>query len=103
MSDFKLLAMAVKAAGLHVKGHRVDADDKFTHFIVGARGKREKTNWNPLTDDGDALRLAVKLNLLHGRVFARGVAKHHQDGGDIYAATRRAIVIAATEIGRELP
>lgn len=102
MSDFKLLAMAVKAAGLHVKGHRVDADDNFTHLIVGAKGTREKTNWNPLTDDGDALRLAVKLNLLHGKVFARGVTNHHRDGGDIYAATRRAIVLAAAEIGREL-
>lgn len=103
MSDFELLAMAVKAAGLHVKGHRVDADGNFTHLIVGVKGTREKTDWNPLTNDGDALRLAVKLNLLHGKVFARGVAKHHLDGGDIYAATRRVIVVAAAEIGRELP
>lgn len=44
--------------------------------------------WNPLTDDGDALRLAVKLNL----------DIRYKDS---YAATRRAIVRAAAAIGKE--
>ncbi len=49
--------------------------------------------WNPLTDDGDALRLAVKLRIeveAGWMVFSE----------DPYAATRRAIVRAAAEIGR---
>jgi hypothetical protein len=57
--------------------------------------------WNPLTDDGDALRLAVKLNLLsdprfiHERdvlMFTQGIEK--------LEATRRAITRAAAEIGK---
>lgn len=68
--------------------------------------------WNPITDDGDALRLAVKLRKLpviekwsdgHERVFIPG----HEDealplGNDPLAATRRAIVRAAAEIGRQI-
>lgn len=79
--------------------------------------------WNPLTDDGDALRLAVKLRLTikHDDPDAggAGIAKDqagaptldgngpwfrkewHKDS-DPYAATRRAIVRAAAEIGRSM-
>lgn len=62
--------------------------------------------WNPLTDDGDALRLAVKLGLSieilstsmepHTRV--NGKEEEHR--ADPYAATRRAIVRSAAEIGK---
>ncbi len=64
--------------------------------------------WEPLDDDGDALRLAVKLKFvvacyedtcevedLNGNMLAFEV-------GDPYAATRRAIVRAAAEIGKEM-
>ena len=66
-------------------------------------------DWNPLTDDGDALRLAVKLRLemswwkdaitveTDNRKASSGILKL---GGDPYAATRRAIVRAAAEIGK---
>lgn len=59
--------------------------------------------WNPITDDGDVFRLAVKLNLLdaprmiHERdvlMFTKGVEK--------LEATRRAIVRAAAEIGKAM-
>ena len=68
--------------------------------------------WNPLYDDGDALRLAVKLGILFlidvqcGKVVKKtvvtdGKTKHEVNhDGDPYAATRRAIVLAAAEIGR---
>jgi hypothetical protein len=73
--------------------------------------------WNPLTDDGDALRLAVKLGFTVGPHLGAtyaGVAPcpdDFEDGklpiriaqmhnGDPLAATRRAIVRAAAEIGR---
>lgn len=70
-------------------------------------------NWNPLTDDGDALRLEVKLRLYveidKGHTMIGNVAWHedsiasgYQHKGDPYAATRRAIVRAAAEIGRNM-
>jgi hypothetical protein len=70
--------------------------------------------WNPLTDDGDALRLAVALRINvyspPGKAASASWSWTDQDGekytsycneknGDI-AATRRAIVRAAAEIGR---
>lgn len=74
---------------------------------------REK-EWVPLTDDGDALRLAVKLGLMvdvcHDANSVSAIpdpsqsflgAKEQYDG-DPYAATRRAIVRAAAEIGKRI-
>ena len=67
--------------------------------------------WHPLTDDGDALRLAVKLCLLVnidlGISFVTD-GTHDSDlsekhGSDPCAATRRAIVRAAAEIGKAMP
>lgn len=70
--------------------------------------------WNPLTDDGDALRLAVKMHLV---VDTGGVAPNRKDtfvcgqhgflaveshGEDPFASTRRAIVSAAAEIGKAM-
>jgi len=58
--------------------------------------------WNPLTDDGDALRLAVKLREKFGTDIATcfGIGRFSEWETDPYAATRRAIVRAAAEIGR---
>jgi hypothetical protein len=68
--------------------------------------------WNPLTDDGDALRLAVKLGMQIRYPYKGGVTAHSDFPNfmttppvetlrdDPYAATRRAIVRAAAEIGR---
>ncbi len=65
--------------------------------------------WNPLTDDGDALRLAVKLNLeiVQFRTTVRvsnlelvGDDCHEEKEPDPYAATRRAITRAAAELWR---
>lgn len=66
--------------------------------------------WNPTTDDGDALRLAVKLRL-HVSVFADAIgigmpSRGYEESkwvGDPYAATRRAIVLAAAAIGGAMP
>jgi hypothetical protein len=69
-------------------------------------------DWNPLTDDGDALRLAVKLGLsIQQGTYKVAVESIPQEGdeyfgctesfnNDQYAATRRAIVRAAAEIGK---
>jgi hypothetical protein len=70
--------------------------------------------WNPLTDDGDALRLAVKLEIAINPFAGKTVVAHTESGrlghekwdcwdDDPYAATRRAIVRAAAEIGKDMP
>lgn len=69
--------------------------------------------WNPLTDDGDALRMAVKLHvsvlsnettswIAHG-MGQVNIAEESHDGTDPYAATRRAIVRAAAAIWEAMP
>lgn len=108
MTDRELLEMAAKAAGFDL-----DVCQNTGRFAVrdmhgGA------SYWNPLTDDGDALRLAVKLGLevsvsrLADRSFAsrfggRNEVDEHHSASDQYAATRRAIVRAAAEIGKVSP
>ena len=105
MSDRELLEMAAKAAGFDV--------------MPGVNGWCIRCDtmdsWNPLADDGDALRLAVKIGIsktLLLEVGCVGVDCEFQRGndqaswshdGDPYAATRRAIVLAAAEIGKAEP
>ena len=100
MTDRELLELAAKAAGIEL--------DWFGDGTPAIKEKDENIDpvwafmdpWNPLTDDGDALRLAVKLGM-----FMRGIVRDIPDGEfikDPYAATRRAIVRAAAEIGRTL-
>jgi hypothetical protein len=70
-------------------------------------GRETGDYWNPLTDDGDALRLAVKLRLSIGfprpdvvwLLGRKGEVTREVVFNDPYAATRRAIVRAAAEIG----
>lgn len=109
MTDIELLKMAAKAAGIKPAS--------FDGINVGWYKPEtgDIGSWNPLKNDGDALRLAVKLKLEIERskysddsVYAGppGTApwKEEEDSEqDIYAATRRAIVRAAAEIGRSMP
>ena len=105
MTDRDMLELAAKAAGIEIE------------MTVGglpwlASGKRP---WNPLTDDGDALRLMVRL-----RLEPRFIDNSHSNGAepsrvtlhnvagiveniddDPLAATRRAITRAAAEIALE--
>ena len=100
MTDREMLELAAKAAGYKVLdwyGERYTTTDGDRLFP-----------WNPLTDDGDALRLAVKLRMMVSVFGADVRVDHggkffHEDGRpSIYAATRRAIVRAAAEIGRAM-
>jgi hypothetical protein len=98
MTDKELLEMAAKAAGVECK-----------KTPIGFYLLDEDRNWNPLTDDGDALRLAVKLNIdVFGASDCRvcewddGVVTE-QSNNDPYTATRRAITRAAAEIGKAMP
>ena len=98
MTDRELLELAAKAAGFF----RYNCNNSIAEDKWGS-GYR----WNPLTDDGDALRLAVKL-AIEPR-FGDGIvtAACHGAWEEVsYAgfgreeATRRAIVRAAAEIGK---
>lgn len=103
MTDKELLELAAKAAG-------IDGSVRPDGIKIGSGNY-----WNPLTDDGDALRLAVKLDIdlywanddgleayagynLAGKQRRMYAVVPVKD--DTYAATRRAIVRAAAEIGR---
>lgn len=112
MTDRELLELAAKAVGISLvffedgtSGIPNDDDNLEECWI---------TPWNPLLDDGDALRLAVRLGIeivefMDTIVPSRGVAWNHRcnslwepEDDDSYAATRRAIVRAAAEIGKEI-
>ena len=101
MTDRELLEIAAKAAGVPQNCYR--------HGIGGMWQYTPQDGyfgacWNPLDDDGDALRLAVKLRLQvtpgtyktnEVGIFRAGAAECYETGIDLAAATRRAIVRAA--------
>lgn len=90
MTDKELLEMAAKAAGYDVTWLN---DSQFIHD--------SDDWWDPITDDGDALRLAVKLRMQVSittescRAETLPVLGVRVNGKDELAATRRAIVMAA--------
>ncbi len=99
MTDRELLELAAKAAG------------RGSQWWMESTWNGPDKEWNPLTDDGDALRLAVKLRIavdpwgagactvaFPGGDMAQIREPHY--GDDPERATRRAIVRAAAEIGR---
>jgi hypothetical protein len=110
VSDRELLEKAAKAAGIALQWPR---DPSTRTLVEGLPPRRTDAwqNWNPLTDDGDALRLAVKLGIdLYARVGNGCTAIYHDfsarelaKDGDYSAATRRAIVRAAAAIGEAMP
>lgn len=114
MNDREMLELAAKACGIKYAHLRFDSG-------VSTTKEGYFTQWNPLNNDGDALRLAVKLNLnidflslpegpsvrcfgdydgypsSDSACCVEILSKH--EGRDV----RRAIVRAAAEIGRESP
>ena len=127
MTDRELLELAAKAAGLNIVFKRWSGFYRSAYLSIRGdwtsreRAFVESKEWNPLTDDGDALRLAVKLNLPIHRSYLTDerlpvvachkmyVDVHEEDRwqwifveDDSCAATRRAIVRAAAEIGKDL-
>ena len=97
-SDRELLEMAAKAAG----HSEVSFEDG-----VEARINGWWAPWNPLENDGDALRLSVEIGIgidikrVSSRVCAylRPEIMAVEVGEDMATATRRAIVRAAVAIG----
>lgn len=109
-TDRELLELAAKAAGITLMGFKI---------LGNGLPTMEHGIWNPLTDDGDALRLLAKLGmdlLVEGYTVEVIAGKHSREvdgvmtapwsweklSDDPYAATRRAIVRAAAEIGRSM-
>ncbi len=73
MTDRELLEKAAKAAGMadaEFKDMSGWGEDLYgMSFAMWSQAAWDETGsgyWNPLTDDGDALRLAVKLNITTG-------------------------------------
>ena len=122
MTDRELLELAAKAARMELD-YTIRPDKKaFYHSERNALALVDGGWFAPLTDDGDALRLAVKLGLAvsidsveqetwahHEQAFKGSSEKwkccptSNNGDEDGYAATRRAIVRAAAEIGRQMP
>lgn len=128
-TDRELLRRAAKAAGMNMVGYeggraRIELPER-DHGDGWVSGGN--ISWNPLTDDGDALRLAVKLKLsisheacaccvwcspgdesmgdestsVQERMHAAGAERESIQ--DRASATRRAIVRAAAELVSKAP
>ncbi|MNH08815.1 hypothetical protein D3C79_682480 [compost metagenome] len=122
MTDRELLELAAKAAGLKInQAFQAQRDAAMNPVKASLWIDDGSTAWNPLTDDGHALRLAVTLGLtlrlnqfeqwtqaFVGDCYCRGataVSEHigrTRPGQNIEQATRRAIVRAAAEIGKAM-
>ena len=100
--DRELLEMAAKAAGITSVGYGRNG------IATGRNGPCLIGYWNPLTDDGDALRLAVKLGISIECIAAHDTVMAHIDNEHSSTSateamddfgTRHAIVRAAAAIG----
>ena len=123
MTDREMLELAAKAGG-YARHEYVENSARDGRVVTGHYDSLLEVCINPLTDDGDALRLAVKLGMhltqypIYDEPKHSAIAKKSNrllDGhcvdtcvgievydSDPYAATRRAIVRAAAEIGRQM-
>lgn len=97
MNDRELLELAAKASGVHL----------YWMALSGPVIVESGVNWNPLTDDGDALRLAVRLGIdlvffPHKVTASCGDIKidqfYNEHNNDECATTRRAIVCVAAKL-----
>ena len=117
MENRELLEAAARAgapeAPRHTQGWRYSKAGPFREGMYAAADRTRHWFWNPLSKDGDALRLAVKLHLgievygetpnYHTGVTLVETPDYQSDfvephNGDPYAATRLAIVRAAAAI-----
>jgi hypothetical protein len=111
MDDRTLLLKAAQAAGHTLNARRQSERDAAGHGDVGLWLANGNTCWNPLTESGQALELAVALEMDIGQMVTEGcvtvtalafdsdVAAHDVPWGtDPLAATRRAIVLVAADL-----
>jgi len=102
-TDRELLELAAKAAGIEYNGKRSITGNIALYCGPGYGW------WNPLTDDGDAFRLMVKLGIgvamfdkefpTAKRAFISDIGSFPTMHDDPYRATRYSIVKAAAALG----
>lgn len=118
MNDRELLELAARAAGVKARWFRVNqwrqvGGNKKQTGQEDVFGTHHSKPWNPLKDDGDALRLAVKRGLVvtpdreNQRTLVSNQAGHeycaiYWDKLGEMAATRLSITEAAAEIGKSM-
>ena len=103
MTDQELLELAAKAMGFaqhHSYREKINA-------LLWLSESGFPSTWSPLTDDKDAFQLAVDMKMIidpySGLVaILPSTVIAIVNNGDIYAATRRAIVQVAAEIAKDL-
>lgn len=113
-NEREMLEMAARAVGEDVEWH----ENGSYFYRKSCNWPEEKGFFNPLHDDGEALRLAISLRMKIGvsdiaafadlddalGVFIRQPIKRlGLSDLSMLEAVRRAIVRAAAEIGRKLP
>lgn len=110
-NDRALLEAAARAAGVQIVGpvekYIVQPNAEHIGGFIVRNDKGGDSAWNPLRDDGDALRLAVERNMqvdiaretgsVHATNGKGGALEQCALDGDWGAATRRAIVRAVAE------
>lgn len=99
----ELLLLAAKAFLLECKKSDLSEDDSIYEMMAGY------PEYNPFENEGQALRLAVKLKMgimvldnLSGIIGTGIYSKYSDCNFKPYRATCRAIVMAAAAIGREI-
>lgn len=114
MEDFELLKLAAKAGAIQMSatlfpdGSWSSACTQGFKPASGIGGGNCSAGWNPLDNDGDALRLATKLSITvmfmpeHDSVVAHACDNQFVEALDDFG-TRRAIVRAAASIGESMP
>jgi len=102
MNDRELLEMAAKALGIQVEW-RNNPDEAGCECLAQVVDGVFQSWWMPLDDDGDAFRLMVKFRMWQDCDDNICCVEDPDDyNGDENAATRRAIVRAAAQIGRSI-
>lgn len=105
MEDRELLELAAKAAGIQGEW----GAEGYVEQRQGLIPNGWRRAWAPLSNDGDALQLAVKLQMcvsIHdGHCMACAVTGEVRTVRDTPTAnaTRRAIVLAAANVGEAMP
>lgn len=114
MDDKELLMLAAKAAGMPGHFSERTPEDGYPGYTCGITNGTQLIFWNPLTDDGDALRLAAHLKIdIEWKSTQLGAEPEVEayrtelDSGSFCASEhengyRRAIVRAAAEIGKAM-
>lgn len=99
MSDRELLEMAAKAAGYDV----VFIHDDKIPMRRNIQNHKGMKIWNPLADDGDALRLGARFGVFLRKDFIKTLSSLLGSGMEHDKATRLAIVVTVVDIYKRLP